>query len=76
MFLGPVDPFVEINVDGSYKRQSGLVQDSNGRFIFSFFSKIGAFNALFSKLWGLKLGILLTRSLHISKAIFEMDSTG
>lgn len=68
-----------VNIGGSHSSAGGsacggLVYRSNGSFVHNFYYKLGAGNALWAELWGLRLGIKLAKQIGLSWVIFEMDS--
>lgn len=70
----------KINVEGSHIHATGsstcggLVRDSQGRFVRSFYCPVGVGNALRAEIWGLQLGLKLAQQLQLRWVLFELDS--
>lgn len=52
----------------------GLIRDSNGNLVKSFYNKVGSCNIVWAKLWVLRLGIRMAQDLDLLGVVFEMDS--
>lgn len=79
-WTAPRDNGYKVTVDGSYHRSSsmaacdGLIRDFSCTLMKGFFYNLGPCNSVWAKLWALRLGIKLARSLSLSPVCFELDS--
>nr|GLL25228.1 uncharacterized protein LOC109163410 [Ipomoea trifida] len=76
----PEEGWIKCNMDGAFKKGSGLVsvgglfRDHKGSWILGFMSKIGDTNSFAAELWGLREGLRLAKARGFDKVIFELDS--
>lgn len=78
-WVPPCEGSYKVSIDGSHSKAGisscgGLVCNSYGSMIHGFYCKVGAGNALWAKLWGLRMGIKLAQHLNLRNVVFEMDS--
>lgn len=77
--MPPIDGCFKVNIDRSHNRLGisscgGLIRNDQGVKLHDFFCKIGSGNALWAKLWGLRLGIKLALQHNLNWVVFELDS--